>query len=378
MYDANLSYEENYTKGPFPLLTLEKKFPKIQYTQKPKYEFLDVPLHIPFGVPAGPLLNSKFVQVALDAGFCLPIYKTVRSAFWKCNEWPNVLSIQSAEKSLFAQNHNRVISSAFKEQDYFLENLSISNSFGVPSQNSQIWAEDFQSLSPYSKKEGYSAALSFQPSKSNTQSLFLEDAQKIAQLAANCVNKNGFHFLEINLSCPNEKHNPIYKDLQSVLPLLRAVHQVIKNFKNVKLIAKIGVLTQEEIHVFLSEAGGYLNGVSAINTISADIITPNGDIALGNKSLSGGVCGSLIFEQGLKVASLLANEREKLGLKKQDFGLIGVGGVMTAQNFSDYLNAGVDLVQAATGMMWNLNLAKDVADFLGVSYTIPNYELERE
>ncbi|MES2615181.1 MAG: hypothetical protein V4591_07190 [Bdellovibrionota bacterium] len=378
MYDASLSYEENYAKGPFPLLTSGKKFPKIKYTDKPKFEFLGIPLHIPFGVPAGPLLNSKFVKVALDAGFCLPIYKTVRSSFWACNAWPNVLNISAENKSLFADNHNKVTAVQFDPHDYSKKNISISNSFGAPSQSPDVWTEDFYSLLPYSSQVGSHVVLSFQGSRIDTVNLarakeaFYEDAQKACELAVNAVTKTGFHVLEINLSCPNESQLPIYKDVPNSIKLLAAVNDVIKKHKHIKLVVKIGSLSNEEIRMLLSEASEYMHAVSAINTISADILSKDGQVMLGSKAISGGVCGSLIFEQGVRMTSMLAQEREKLGIKKQNLGIIGVGGVMSADNFASYLNAGADVVQAATGMMWNLNLAQDIANYLKVSYILEN------
>ena len=376
MYDANLTYEENYTNGPFPFLLKENKFPKIKYLNKPKYQFLGIPLHIPFGVPAGPLINSKYVQVALDAGFCFPIYKTVRSQFWPCNSWPNILSVQSHNNFLNAKEKNEVFGTPFHENNYKeSQTLSISNSFGVPSQIPQIWSEDFYSLKNYSEKLGYHIGLSFQGSKKNApsekegQKLFFEDTQQTYEQAMNAVTQTGFHLLEVNLSCPNEKSVPIYKNLPYAIKLLSEIKRITKQNNKIKLIAKIGVLSPEETNYFMSESNQYIDGISAINTISADILSENKMPALGNGSISGGVCGKLILNEGLKMSNLLAETRLKLGLKKENFGLIGVGGVMNTNNFNSYLNTGVDVVQAATGMMWNLNFANEVASCLGVTFT---------
>ena len=375
MYDANLTYEENYNKGPFPFLLKENKFPKIKYLNKPKYYFLGIPLHIPFGVPAGPLINSKYVQVALDAGFCFPIYKTVRSQFWPCNSWPNILSVQSQNNFLNAKEKNEVFATPFQEKNYReSQTLSISNSFGVPSQLPQIWSQDFDSLKNYSEKLGYHVGLSFQGSKKNApseeerQNLFFQDTQETYEQAVNTVTQTGFHLLEVNLSCPNEKSVPIYKNLPYAIKLLSHIKQMTKQNNKIKLIAKIGALSAEETNYFMSESSPFIDGISAINTISADILSETKTPALGNGSISGGVCGKLILNEGLKMSNLLAETRLKLGLKKENFGLIGVGGVMNTDNFNSYLNTGVDVVQAATGMMWNLNFANEVASCLGVSF----------
>jgi dihydroorotate dehydrogenase len=46
--------------------------------------------------------------------------------------------------------------------------------------------------------------------------------------------------------------------------------------------------------------------------------------------------------------------------KKLSYEILGVGGVMTADDYFEYRNAGADAVQSATGAMWNPNLAHDI------------------
>lgn len=375
MYNAGASYEENYENGPDARFLAGEKFPKIKYTEKPVYDFLGIPLHIPFGVAAGPLLNASYVKVALEAGFCMPVYKTVRSRAWSCNQWPNVLVIKTSHRSLFSDENNEVVGIPFQKEDYTKKKMSISNSFGVPSQPVEIWKKDFQSLSSYTKNFGSHVVLSFQGSRDNkltlkeTKEAFYRDIEKTIRLASECLNSSGFSIIEMNLSCPNEVHAPLYKDLPSAIEAVKCARRVLSEQNSkIKLVAKIGVLTSEETNKFLSESAGILDALSAINTVSANIRKPNGEIALGSGSLSGGVCGSLIFEQGVSMVSLLAETREKLGIKKNELGIIGVGGVVGVKEFQSYLSAGADVVHAATGMMWNLDLASEIASLLHVPF----------
>lgn len=92
------------------------------------------PVNLPFGIPAGPLLNSRFTTAAFRMGFDLATYKTVRSRVWGCNPFPNVLAVhpKSADGSLTpgsAELDEGVLADTNYEQP-----ISISNSFGVPSQ----------------------------------------------------------------------------------------------------------------------------------------------------------------------------------------------------------------------------------------------------
>lgn len=182
--------------------------------------------------------------------------------------------------------------------------------------------------------------------------------------------------MEINLSCPNEESTPVYRDLSSVLRILKLLHPLFAGSKNVRLIAKIGALNHLDCLRFVGETAPYLSGVSAINTVSAMVHTPLGEVAIPHNGGRSGVCGALIYEQGVRMVATLASHREYLGIKKEDFGIVGVGGVVNADDVCGYLNAGADVVQAATGMMWNLGLSEDVAQKLRVSYINSAHEDE--
>lgn len=376
MYNTAATYEENYRHGPDARFVAEGLFPKITFTGKAKYEFLGSPLDLPLGVAAGPLLNAAFVKVALNAGFCMPVYKTVRSQEWPSNNWPNVLAISTQDgSSLYAEQNNAVIAVELDEKTRFSRSLSISNSFGVPSQKPSIWRNDFLSLNSFLINQNKQVVLSFQGTRgelgnaSANKNAFINDIIKVTEMVCDCLSLTNNLFIEMNLSCPNEVQAPLYKDILNALEVISVVHSILsKQKRKIQLIVKIGVLSEEDLQRFICESAGKISAISAINTVSANIRKPNGEIALGSGALSGGVCGSLILEQGLQMVSKIAKVREKLGFNKSDLGIIGVGGVMTAKHFLSYLAAGADIVHAATGMMWNLNLAAEIAESLNVPF----------
>ena len=62
-YDPEKSYEENFEKGPFGAFAQGSDAPKGVFLNKkesPKYNFLGFKISSPFGIAAGPLINSKF------------------------------------------------------------------------------------------------------------------------------------------------------------------------------------------------------------------------------------------------------------------------------------------------------------------------------
>ncbi len=370
MYDPMLTYEQNYVAGPQARVQKSGHLPHIRYLDAPRFEFLGVPLHLPLGIPAGPLLNASYVNAALNAGFCLPVYKTVRALEWPSHPKPNVLEIESQWPSLVQQlQPQKVVGREIDSlQVPFRAPLSISNSFGVPSQNPEIWKQDFAKCTP---QVGSQVVLSFQGTRrkeANTFDAFVEDTCGAALWAAQSARNLNQKFLEVNLSCPNEKGEPIFKNIPKALALLNALKQTLSQFSELKLIAKIGVLNDAETLAFVRGGVGIVDAIAAINTVPATIISPSGEIALGSGDSVGGVCGALIFEEGMQMMRRLVAARRASGLSSREISLIAVGGVMGVREFALYTAVGADLVQAATGAMWNLLLAQEIARSAGLHF----------
>jgi dihydroorotate dehydrogenase (NAD+) catalytic subunit len=130
---------------------------------------------------------------------------------------------------------------------------------------------------------------------------------------------------------------------------------------SVPLVIKMAFYKDEKKLVeFLREVGKTVDGIAAINTISAEILDQDGKQALpGEGRLRSGVCGSSVKWAGLAMASKLARIRGELG---QKFTIVGVGGAGTAEAFDEYRRAGADVVMSATAAMWNPELAKEIKE----------------
>lgn len=390
MYDPGLSYEENYHRGPFPEWCFVRGpgadagakpvngFPELRFLEPPRYFFFDEPIHLPLGVPAGPLLSAKHVRVAWRAGLSVCTYKTVRSQAWPSHPHPNVLGISAAAESLkpSAPLPNVVARSLSKDdvRDQAMRaRLSVSNSFGVPSWEPERWQSDVCLAAAEQKSMGAEhpglthrvLVLSFQGSRTSVApgsfAAFVEDTLRAQDLAAQCA-----PLLELNLSCPNEEGAPLFTDLASSLHLLEALKR--RRPQGVRLIVKMGSLPLEQTCLFVRDARGLIDGVSAINTVSARILDPQGQRALGSGSESGGVCGRLILAENLAMMRRLVEARERAGLGARELMLISVGGVFDVASFVAARAEGADHVQAATACMWSLDLAADVARHLGVPF----------
>ncbi len=342
-YDPAKSYLDNFEHGPFGLFA--DTSPASQ-TIEPKHQFLGYPVFAPFGIPAGPLINGKYVKAALDMGFDIPVYKTVRTHRYECHPWPNVLAVKvegdlAPDRTLVA-NQN------------YSEPLSITNSFGVPSFDPEVWQRDMAEVVAYARP-GQVVVGSFQGTLPENGSV----ADYIADfvLGARLVKETGVKIIEVNLSCPNEgTANLLCFDIHRSRQVVEAIKDEIGS---VPLVIKMAYYKDESrLEDFLREVGKTVDGISAINTISAEILDEHGKQALpGAGRLRSGVCGSAVKWAGVAMTSRLARLRGELGMK---FAIVGVGGAGDAAAFDEYRRAGADAVMSATAAMWNPMLAQEI------------------
>ena len=343
-YDPAKTYDENFRHGPFGVFSDGKV---VSDVGEPQYDFLGIKLYSLFGIPAGPLINGRFTQAALDKGFDIVTYKTVRTKQYPCHPWPNVVAVaadgdvtpEKAERGLVAQ-------AAYGEP------LSITNSFGVPSYDPDFWQADLAAAVRHAK-HGQVVIGSVQATLRGDAAAYVRDFAKGAKL----VKDAGVKIVEANLSCPNEGTGRLLCfDIKQTKAVVEAVKDVIGN---TPLIIKIAYFhDQNQLENFISEIGAVVDGIEAINTIGAKIVDERGRQYLpGEGRLRSGVCGAGIKWAGLAMVTKLAALRDSLGVR---YTIIGVGGVMNAGDYQDYREAGADAVLSATGAMWNPYLAREI------------------
>ncbi len=343
-YNPHKTYEENFDQGPFGAFADEAVFTN---RGKPQFEFLGNKVFLPFGIPAGPLINGRFVKAALDKGFDICIYKTVRTQKYPCHPWPNVVSVNLEGDLTLKQAEAGVEVAA----DY-LEPLSITNSFGVPSADPDFWQKDISECVALAK-DGQVVVGSFQGTPRGNTQAYIQDFADCAQL----LKEAGAKVLEMNLSCPNEgTADLLCFDLARTEQVVGAVKNKIGN---TPLIVKIAYFTnQRALEKLIEAVGRNVQGIAAINTIPAKIVdNKHRQVLPGEGRLTSGICGRAIKWAGLDMVKRLKFWQEQ---KNLDFAIIGVGGVMNVEDYQNYTNAGADTVMSATGAMWNPSLAQEI------------------
>jgi dihydroorotate dehydrogenase (NAD+) catalytic subunit len=346
-YDPTKSYEENYSEGPFGAFRESGK--QIKQTTPPAYNYLGHEINFPFGIPAGPLLNSAFVKAAFEKGFDIAVYKTVRSNAYPCHPHPNVLSVR-VEGDLTPEKMAKPL---VTDTNYH-EPLSITNSFGVPSKTADVWQADAQKAVSYAGP-GQVMVLSFMGTvwENQTQQEFIDDYVLAARLAAETDAK----VLEVNLSCPNiGNEGLVCYNLEVTKRVAEGIRNVIGNKP---LILKVGYYANDKDLLPLAEiANEYANGIAAINTLQATVVNEQGEPALpGKNRLRSGVCGATIKWAGLETVRKLKNIRDE---HSYSFHIEGLGGVTVPEDYDEYRAAGADTVMSATGAMWNPFLAQEI------------------
>lgn len=354
-YDAGRSYEENYDAGPYGNFQDSPK----ETLEKGTFDFLGFPVDIPFGIPAGPLLNSNFIKAAWSWGFSLATYKTVRGEEYRGHPFPNVVKV--------IVTHNDIHPGETIRGDLDISAIDvtkdgITNSFGVPSKPVALWETDVREAVK-KMDQGNLLILSFMGTKHEGMSRneYIENFIDTCKLAK----QTGAPVLEVNLSCPNVgREGLICNDIQTSSDILEGLHSVKGN---TPLLVKIGYFNkeqQDDLEKLLESIHTYADGVVSINTLPAKVVSENGDQLLpGNPiRIESGVCGAPIRWAGLEMAGRIMTIKRKNGWK--NFAVVGVGGVISPDDYVAYMNLGVDAVQSATGAMWRPDLAIEIRKLL--------------
>jgi dihydroorotate dehydrogenase len=349
-YDPARSYEDNLSHGPFGLFADGTVY---RTEGAPKESFLGIPVHVPFGIPAGPLVNGAYVRAALDYAYDLVIYKTVRTAARSSHAWPNIVPVDVSGDLTPERGANGV-----RAIDAFSHRPAITNSFGVPSAHPESWQRDLEETVKAARL-GQVVIGSFQGTTGGDADDYVRDFALAARLTA----ETGVPVLEANLSCPNEgTASLLCYDIDRVKRVVTAIREVTTT----PLVLKMAYFdNQEMLERFVTEIGSLADGLAMINTISAKVIDDAGNPRLpGEGRQYSGICGGPIRWAGLDMVRRVRELRERYGMT---FGIIGVGGCMDHHDYRMYREAGADAVMSATGAMWNPLLAVEIKRAEGLS-----------
>lgn len=352
-YDPNKSYEENSEEGPYGAFANADESGSTVSADS-KYSFLGFKINSPFGIASGPLPNSKFTTAAFKMGFDVVCYKTRRSTSFASNAWPNVLFV-NVDGDLTLEKAKTPLHGSLKPFRNDTK-YSITNSFGNPSQDGEVWAQDLKkAIDGVGKGQLLISSVVGTIQEGFSPDDYYEDFADTAEIA----DKAGAEVIELNLSCPNVASEGVL--CYSPEAVLAICQKVRARIGDKPIVVKFGYFSEEQqalLEKIIGSISKYINAVSVINTIPAAVVDEKGEQALPGKGrLMSGVCGAGIKWAGLDMVRRLNSLRKE---KDYKFEIIGIGGVMTPEDFEEYRAAGADVVQSATGAMWNPFLAQEI------------------
>lgn len=352
-YDPAKTFDENVDDGPFFDQT-----PPLVREGEPQFSFLGFPVYLPFGIAAGPLPTSKHVRAAFDWGYDVVHYKTMRTVPFEANPFPNVIPIDAGgDVSLEKAEAGLTMADTYPTD---ISKLVITNSFGNPGRGPKFWAEDMKKAVASAGQGQVMVASTFGTA---TEGMSNEDFWQDFADASKIAVASGAKIIELNLSCPNVVGEGIVcYTPEAVIGICQQTREAIGK---TPLAIKLGYFTKEQqglLEKMMAEVAPLIQAVALINTIPAKVYDKSGKQALpGAGRLISGLCGAGIKWAGLDMVKRMDDLRKTKGY---NYEIIGVGGVMTPDNFFEYRDAGADVVQACTGPMWNPGLAHEITEKL--------------
>ena len=336
-YDAEQTYRFNYDHAPSVL-------PEgVQPVAVPgDWTFCGKAVPSPLGMPAGPLLNGKWVLYYAALGFDVLTYKTVRSIDRECYELPNLKPVTTG--ALTGGETDVPAADAMTG--------SWAVSFGMPSMGPDEWRADIawtRDRLPAEKLLSVSVVGSVQPDWS------LDDlADDYAQCARWAVD-SGADCIESNFSCPNVStcDGQLY---QQPADAARVAERIRSAIGDTAYLVKIGAMAG------VSEAGTttaapaatelldavspFADALAMTNSVATQVRNPDGSLLFNGERR--GICGDATRTASLAQTELFARLIRDKGLAMS---VIGVGGAGNADHVRQYLAAGAEAVHIATAAM---------------------------
>jgi dihydroorotate dehydrogenase (NAD+) catalytic subunit len=162
------------------------------------------------------------------------------------------------------------------------------------------------------------------------------------------------------LSCPNEGESVLACFDPDITE--RIVNAVRETNPDLKFFIKTAYYADDRLlKEIVKRVGAIVDGIAAINTMPAPVLDADGKTVFPGREKAG-ISGAPIKWAGLEMTKKLNEFREEFGYH---YKIVGMGGVLSADDFHEYIDAGADTVMSVTGAMWNPNLAAEIKASLG-------------
>lgn len=340
-YREDRSYEWNYDHGP----VFEGPWPVVPKTKSKR--FLGMPVRSRLGIPAGLLLNSRWIETYARLGYDILTYKTVRSAPRKCYPKPNWLYVP--EPGALAEPGRGVRAVAGRDPD--AARVTATVSFGMPSKAPEVWMADVaRARAVLAPRQVLIVSVVATPAQGEGERELVADFANLTAMARDA----GAHVVEANLSCPNvcTAEGEIFHDARLSGKVARAMRQAAGR---TPVLLKIGYLPERpQLASLLRSVSGQASGVVMVNGVPRTVLGRAGRAAFGPGRKVAGILGRGIHDLCVAAVRDAVAIRDRQAL---DLEIVGVGGVATAADAAHFFDAGAAAVMMGSAPMYDPLLA---------------------
>jgi dihydroorotate dehydrogenase len=323
----------------------------------------------PIGVPASVLTaTADWIEYYARHGFNVLTYKTVRSEQWDAHDEPNWVFLNDGQAP-FSPDGERLPDHVQADLSVWPRNpraFSMANSFGVPSFPPDVWQKDVaESLRRLQSHQLLIVSVMATTEKFEGQEM-VRDFVRVAKLAEEA----GAPAIELNLSCPNTLDpntgsikRPLCNSPEDTERIVTEVRSSLK--AETRLVMKLGYMRHDLLEKVVRPIAKLIDGVSGINTLQVNVRRQDGQATFPGRD-EAGISGSAIRDFGLRFVESLNRIRQEHALQ---FDIIGMGGVMNADDVFAFQRAGAAAIQTATLAFLNANLPQEIYRQLGGAAT---------
>ncbi|MDR2902222.1 MAG: tRNA-dihydrouridine synthase [Lactobacillales bacterium] len=351
-YNPHKSYDENIKSGkPF-----EGDIPDFSLIPH-KYDLFGHKLMTLTGVPAGTLPNADYIITMAHLGASIPTYKTVRVVHRNCLPFPNCVAVDLNRQLSETDIGARAIALPQYRPD--TENLTITNSFGMPSLPADEWSGDIEKANK-NLLPGQVMIVSVVGTPNDNAADMQADLINDYAVCAARAREAGAKIIELNFSCPNVRKDlgSIYQDETLSANIVAAVKKAVPN---IPVLIKVGYMSDMEklrtVMKAVTNAG--VDGIVGINTIPMKVYNAdNTTLPLPGRETSG-LCGFAISDLSENFTKMMLKVREQEGMHIK---IGSCGGITSPAAFQKRLDLGADFALSATASMFNPMLFKEYID----------------
>jgi dihydroorotate dehydrogenase len=334
--------------------------------------FNDVQSDCPLGLSSSPLLSDEtWTSLMLGLGYGLSTFKTRRTGYKRSWDAPQIAFVTEAPElaGYDPENPPDVVVEYVRSASLGMPIPDLVNSMGIPSESKEEWQAIYERILrlPRGKHVGISIV-----ADGNDWDSALSDLEVgISSARSLCP-----PFIELNGSCPNleKKVGDLSQEPERLEEFCLRAKKLLTG-TGIALIVKLPLVVETKLSSVVETVGRHVDAIAFRNTIRVRPVAIDRD---GRKHAAfpgreyGGLSGPCTFDITARGVRLLVRLRKKLG---HEYKIIAVGGIATAGNVIELLNAGADQVQACTAAMFDPLLAWKVRFHLhAVNYRHPYSE----